>query len=484
MINIEESVSKMSNEEIRDNIISLNKKQLKFIKESSYLNAFNAINTLRNKLKDRSKNENKGLISEINLLNYYINKIINLLNNSIYKSDENKDLQLEEILDIREEIYELSSIIDGYSIELSYVGELVDQYGIKILSKKDYEHTPYNIKRVEELIAIINDTLDRFKDNYYKYIYVISQIILTMPMRLVKENYFNILKNTLMRNLRLYNKVQVESQINEYKKQFDSSIRDGYGTKFDYYFRGIQKLRNLELSDKNIDELDSIVKEIFNLTNEINEIFDFILRLGLVSNMVIVINLADNISVYDEINEIHEEWMKTITNENDVNNLKNTVEEKIKEIEKDIFADLDEFNALNSEALKREDFDYKELDEDLLHTKKVLTYYNDTNLSNHKVLFEEDNMQITQEYLDQIIDSLIQYINRSLTKMGNVERKVRMRKLLSKIELPFNGIDEFNNYIRYSLDNKVLSKEEINFTIDYINYFLEDFIKEQSADRS
>lgn len=481
MINIEENVSKMSNEEIKDNIISLNKKQLKLIKESSYLNAFNSINKLRNKLKDRSQNENKGLISEINLLDYYINKIINLLNNSIYGSDKNKDLQLEEITAIRQEIYELSSIIDGYSIELSYVSELVDQYGIKILSKKDYENTSYNIKRVEEIITIINDALDRVKDDYYKYIYVISQIILTIPMRLVKENYFTILKNTLMRNLRLYNRIQVESQINEYKKQFDSSIRDGYGTKFDYYFREIQKLRNLDLSDKNIDELDIIVKEIFNLTNEINEIFNFILRLGLVSNMVIVINLSDNILVYDEINEIYERWMETITNENkkDVDNLKNIIEEKIKEIEKDIFADLDEFNVLNSEALKREDFDYAKLDEDLLYTKKILTYYNDTSLLNNKVLIEEDNIQITQEYLEQIVDSLIQYINRSLIKMGNMERKVRMRKLLSKIELPFNGIDEFNNYIRYSLDNKVLSKEEINFTIDYINYFLEDFLNGQ-----
>ncbi|WP_313758810.1 hypothetical protein [Tissierella sp.] len=480
MINIED-VAKMSNEEIRDNIIFLNKKQLKLIKESSYLNAFNGINILKNMLKDRNQNENKGLISELNALDYYINKSINLLNKSIYELDEKKDLQLDEIMSIREEIYELSSIIDGYSIELSYIGELVDQYGIKILSKKDYENIPYNINRVEELIAIINDILNKLKDDYYKYIYIISQVVLTLPMRLVKENYFDILKDTIMRNLRLYTKVQVETQINEYKKQFDSSIRDGYGTKFDYYFREIQKLRNIKLSDKDLDELDTIVKEIINLTKEINEIFDYILRLGLISNMIIVITLEKDISISEEIRGIHERWMETITNENkeSIDKLNSIIEKGIKKIEEDIFMDLEEFNILNSEALKRENFSYVELDEDLLYTKKILTYYNDTKLLDNKILFSEDDIQITQEYLEQIVDSLIQYINRSLSKMGNVERKVRMRTLLSEIELPFNGIEEFNNYIRYSLDNKVLPKEEINFTIDYLLYFLQDFINEQ-----
>ncbi|TCU65195.1 hypothetical protein EV204_11917 [Tissierella praeacuta] len=173
--------------------------------------------------------------------------------------------------------------------------------------------------------------------------------------------------------------------------------------------------------------------------------------------------------------------MKTITNEDkeSIDKLNNIIEKGIKKIEEDIFVDLEEFNILNSEALKREDFNYVELDEDLLYTKKILTYYNDTKLVDNKILFPENDIQITQEYLEQIVDSLIQYINRSLSKMSNIERKVRMRKLLSEIELPFNGIEEFNDYIRYSLDSKVLSKEEINFTIDYLLYFLQEFINEE-----
>lgn len=479
MTNLEEHISKMSNEEIRDNIMSLNTKQLKLIKESSYLNAFSAINTLKNTLKYKIKNDNMELTSEINLLDYYLNKTIGLLDNSIkYESDNNIKLKLQEVMDIRQELYELSSIIDGYSIEIAYVGELADQYGIKILSNKDYDNVPYSIKKVEDLITMINEVLSKFKDDYYKYIYVISQIISILPMRLVKENYFSIVKNTIMRNLKPYTKSQVESQINEYKKQFDSSIRDGYGTKFDYYFREIQKLRNINLSDKDIDGLDDIVKEIMRLTKEINEIFDFILRLGLISNMIIVINLTDRIAISKEIEDIYYNWIKVIWDEDKekADELTDQIEKKIKEIEEEIFVDLEEFNILNSEALNREDFSYDDLNEELLYTKKTLTYYNDAKLSDYNILFPEDESLITQEYLEQIVDSLIQYINRSLSKMKNIERKVRMRKLLSHIELPFNGIEEFNNYIKYSLDNRVLPKEEINFTISYILYFLEDLL--------
>ena len=55
-----------------------------------------------------------------------------------------------------------------------------------------------------------------------------------------------------------------------------------------------------------------------------------------------------------------------------------------------------------------------------------------------------------------------------------MERKIRMRKLLSLIELPFNNSEEFTNFIKYSLDNKLLSKEEINIKIDYILHYLEE----------
>ncbi len=109
----------------------------------------------------------------------------------------------------------------------------------------------------------------------------------------------------------------------------------------------------------------------------------------------------------------------------------------------------------------------------MLFTNKVLTFYNDVDLIQYGVLFPKEQEVIENYYLEQIVDSLIQYINRSISTMDNMERKFRMRRLLSALELPFQDIMEFISYIEYSLDERVVSKEEILFTIDGLNYWLD-----------
>src|SRR5690606_28845858 len=126
-----------------------------------------------------------------------------------------------------------------------------------------------------------------------------------------------------------------------------------------------------------------------------------------------------------------------------------------------------------NEALRRPDFLDEELNKKILFTNKVLTFYNDTSLVEYEKLFPEDVEIIKEYYLKQLIDSLIQYINRSISTMDNIERKLRMRRLLSAMELPFKDIDEFISYIAYSLDERVVSKEEILFTIEILNNWLD-----------
>ncbi|WMM23628.1 hypothetical protein RBU61_11775 [Tissierella sp. MB52-C2] len=482
MTELEKSISLMEDNELKEKIIYLNTKQLNLIKRSSYLNVFNGIIMLKRILKDDLDESELEFNIEINSLESYVNRLINLVEDSIYYNDEEKKKnRLEEVINIRQELYELSSIIDGYSIELSYVRELVDYYGTKIITKKDYENMPYENVAVEEVINGVNNLLNNQKQNYFKYINIISNVISVLPMRLTKDKYFNILQNTMMRNFKLSKKIEAENQINEYKKQFDSSLRNGYGTKFDYYFREVQKLRHIDLSNKDLEEIDKIAEQIVSLNKQTDKIFNFILKLGLISNLIIVINLITNMEIEKEIEDIYVDWMKSIINESkkDIGTVEKSIGKEIKKIEKEILGDLEEFNILNTEAIGRESFDYDGLNRDLLYTKKVLTYYNDFKLTDHKVLFSEDEEIVAEDYLEQIVDSLVQYMNRSLGKMTNVERKIRMRKLLSLIELPFAGIEEFNDYIRYSLDIRVVPKEEINFTVDYILYFIDNLLDDK-----
>ncbi len=477
MTNTNKNIKELSNIDIKEKILSMNREQLRSIRDASYFIGIGNIITLKEDLKQLEDLDEIISKSEFELLDNYMNKIINHLENSYkcnYKDESCTDIK--ELENIRQELQELSSIVLGYQIELEYVAEMVDEYGIKILAKNDYVGEEYSSHRVEELIDIIMDSLQNVKDDYNKYISIISEIISTLPMRLVKNNYISILKSSISRNLKLYTKPEIEFKIEDYKKKFDSSIRDGYGTKFDYYFREVQKLKNIDLSSKNLEDLDSIVYSMMDLTEKINELYSFIISLGLIMNNIIVVTLLNDIPISSEIEGIYNEWIQIIENNNEdrIERFNKKIENKIVKIEKFLFNNLDEFNQLNSEALLRDDFDDEELSEELLFTKKVLTIYNDISLVDYNKILAESEESVTDEYIEQVSDSLVQYINRSIIKMSNMERKIRMRKLLSLIELPFNNSEEFTNFIKYSLDNKLLSKEEINIKIDYILHYLEE----------
>lgn len=465
-------IVKLTNDQLKDNIINLNKDKLEAIKESSYLNGFNTILTLRSILQDDKKRSYLRNISEVNIFKRYINKAIGLINHSIDEKEGGN--LLKEALDIRKDLYDLSKIIEGYFIELSHVGRIVDEHRIGINIKSQYKEKGLTPVNIEEIVKFIEKNLEESKNNYGRYNYIISEVVYSLPMRVTKEKYFNIIKRSLTRNLDNSNKYEVEDKINYYKRHWDSSLQYGYGVSFDYYFTRIEKLKKTKLKEKDLEELDEIVTELILLTKEINELYNFVLILGLTYNMIISIYLSEKIKPSMKVEEIWKEW-KNVIEANDKDFINEFLEKNTRRIEsneKNIVAFLSEFEELNREALGREDFEEEELNDIFLYTKNILTYYNDYNLSDLDLLFSNNGKIASSFYLEQSINSLITYISRSMSKMSNIERKTRMRKILSLVELPFDNINQFKEYIRYSLDKRNNSQEKIKFTTDYIVYFL------------
>src|SRR5699024_411299 len=115
----------------------------------------------------------------------------------------------------------------------------------------------------------------------------------------------------------------------------------------------------------------------------------------------------------------------------------------------------------------------------ILFTGKVLTYYNDIEFTRLDLLFSDKYEIVDKNYLVQLVDNLIQYMNRSISSMNNVERKVRMRRFLSLLQLPFEDMEEFFTYVEYSFDETAIGIEEILFTIDAINYLLDEYKERQ-----
>ena len=63
--------------------------------------------------------------------------------------------------------------------------------------------------------------------------------------------------------------------------------------------------------------------------------------------------------------------------------------------------------------------------------------------------------------------------------MGNIERKIRMRRLLAYMDLPFEDFEDFIEYIYYALDERVVNKGEILFTLDSLYFILDDELQEE-----
>jgi hypothetical protein len=473
-------ISDKTNEELRDEILLLNNKQLLNISQMAYYDIISSSKNLLDVIRDNEFWREMNCEREHKILLQYMEILMESIKNSINPISSNeRDKEIEKLLKIRQDLYELGTIIEGYDIELSYIGEIVDQYSMKILSKTQYKGTELNDEstNINMLIGTIEKTLSEYRKDYKQFIELVSNIIRMIPMRMTKESYFSIIKSTLMRNFTNYSKSYIENQVNEYKKLFDSSLRDSYGTKFDSFFTQIQKLKNIELKSKTLEELESIVGDIIIIARNIAELHSLIIGLGLLVNRIIVVyltvDLFDNLKEIEEIIYNWEDYLRE-KDENIINNMKSILALQAQNIEKELNATLNSYELIKREALKREGFYNEDLNKELLFTGKVLTYYNDIMFTDHKLLFSNDDQSITLNYLEQSIDSLIQYVNRTLSNMDNMERKIRMRRLLSVLELPFNGIEDFLIYIKNGLDERVISKEEIYFTINYILYSLEE----------
>lgn len=327
---------------------------------------------------------------------------------------------------------------------------------------------------LEDLTSLIENALEASKGDYENYNYIISAIVYSLPMRLTRDKYFNTIKTALIRNLENLNKSEVEDRVNYYKRQWDSSLQYGYGIHFGYYFAEIERFKKKKFNEKSLEELNEISEELKVLTGDLNELYNFVLILGLTYNMIISILLSEETAFSADLEELWGKWKKAIDSNNDdtTNKFLELNKKAIQESEKTIVSSLSEFEELNKEALRREDFDESQLNTIFFHTKKILTYYNDYNLSNLDLLLSNDKEETSPFYLDQSINSLIQYMSRTMVEMPNLERKVRMKKLLSLVELPFRNIEEFKDYIKYSLDKRNTPEGEIKIITNYIVNFL------------
>lgn len=470
----------MTNKDLERELIKMNKEQLSIIRDMSYYYLFSNTLEILNLL------SNEKLLVEFIINNKEKEKLVNRCKMIIelFKnyhsniSEEERKERVNTLVTQRKELYNMYITLYGYEIEMSYIKEIFEYEILKRTWNKQYENFAVDEKDIDYTINRISHILNYNKLNHYSFIELVSNILSVIPFRMSKHKYFDVVKSTLMRNLNSYPVNIAEDQMERYKMLFNSRLTGDFGILFDSYFTSVQKYNNIDLKVKSSEELEDAYKEITKLYFEISKLRTFIQNLGITTNRLIALYLSlkevpitlefqnyfNKWKQFEENND--EKWLKTI--------LKNS-DNELMDKEKQLLDKVQSFERILQESAKREILLNENINQDVKYIRELLIYYNDVNFNKHEVLFPNNYEIIEGNYLDQLADNLIKYIDRSMQNMSNLERKIRMRRLLALIELPFNDIGEFLSFIEYSLDNNMVANWELAFSLEGINQLLDNY---------
>lgn len=471
---MDENSKKLTDEEIKEKLLKSHERQLALFYRTAQSDVITSCFLVEEIIEEKNI---YGLIKnqeEKDILANSYNKLIKSFNrHNKFMDNEEIENEVKQLLDIRKELYILFSAINSYEVEISYVSEQINYYMMRLSARDMYKNQEIGYREIKDIINVIEEELNNSISEYNTFIETVSQILGILPFRMTKFKYFSIIESTLKRNLKHYSISYVEEEITNNKLIFDSSLMGDYGILFDYCFADIQKFKNIDFKEKSYGELENILSNIDALWDEISSIRGFIYLLGILTNKLISIYLIKNKIELDLLsNNIFDIWLKYQENPNEELLeeliLKNRIE--FDNIESKFQQEREYLEKIDEEAKEIDENINREIEAEMLSNMKIFKYISDDDFNKYEVLFPENNKIITKDYLEQLIDSLIRYINRSISGMGNIERKIRMRRLLASLVLPFENSEEFIEYINYSLDERVVSKEEILFTIDALYY--------------
>ncbi|KNF09546.1 hypothetical protein CLPU_3c03260 [Gottschalkia purinilytica] len=460
--------TKLSNEELLNDIKETNRSQLSNIGLMAYVELFNRNVYLRTILKEEQDLLKDMLNDEKSFKELYDkchSSFIGLEQASNLKDSE--EINIDELKELRRDIVKLLKGLSAYSTEISYSNEIAKDMIYKNFIKENETDLDKNLdyrKFYQSVNAFIIEDPNMIKNK-------VMDITSILPVRVSKQKYYDIISKAFIRNLSKGSKKRTDVVLNRYKTLFNGSLEAEYGLYFSKYFRKAQEARQIQFEKASQEELKEIYNDTFNTMSEINKVSNIIRELGVIVNRIIAIAMLKE-SILSEIeeypiNSLVSSWKSYIKDENN--------RSKVIENYKKLFEALDKkFKETNIklQKLTLENFNRKNkiddnLKEELLKTQYVLDYINDYALEQEEILPSDYEDAVDKEYLEQAVKSLIQFIDRNIKDMSNSQRRIRMKRLLALTEMAFASPQEFFEYFANSID-MISSKEELLSTMNSI----------------
>ncbi|MGO1369597.1 MAG: hypothetical protein ACTHVE_06300 [Senegalia sp. (in: firmicutes)] len=435
--------------------------------------------TIKNMI-DSSNEQNKGILKlsildiiireeEMKDNNKHINNIlskledesfkINNIKNEVFKNINNmnsdflntKKTDINYYKGIRNDIHNNLIDLSRYLTEISYYNNIY----YDILSREKFkENIPVNF---EEFYKKVYDFL--MEDE--KYInQKVSQIIWIIPMKMTKNKYYFMLKKSLQKSFENTNKEKAEDLFKRYKSIFNGTLEWEYVNSFSNYFIETQRYKEFNYKKSSYEDLDKVFMDSNKDIKDIERLLDLLRELGLTINKFIIISI-----LFQDMNEKDKEDIKRFLNKvskydyNRILDENKLIEEKLVDVTKRYQEDTKEIIEKNIEI----EGDLKDIYQ---KTEKVLVYLNDYYIEKEEILLNNDEI-IKENYLDKLIENFIDFIDRNIKNMDNVNRKIRMKKILSLLEDPFNSSDEFFDYLKASIEFNN-DKQEIKYIMNEI----------------
>ncbi|AFS77953.1 hypothetical protein Curi_c09370 [Gottschalkia acidurici 9a] len=469
--NLNEEISKLSDEELIEQIQNTNNLQLSNIGLMAYVELFNRNIYLKSLLKN-----DKDLINELLKEDAKFSEVYNMVENKVIKLDSivdieklNENLDIEELKKLRTSIVKVLRTLAAYSTEISYTNEIAKDLLYKEFIKQNESEIDKNID-YQKLFDSISKFVMEDPTNMKNKVMDLTNIL---PMRVAKTKYYDIVSKAFSRNLRYSSKRKTDVVLSRYKTILNGSLESEYGLYFSRYFRKAQEARQMELKDMSEDELRKIYDDTYKTMVEIGTIANVVREFGVIVNRIIAVcilqeNILEQSDNYN-IKSLTNAWTNYSEKESDASR------SKLLESYKALFKVLDDKFKKTNENLQlftMENFNRKnkvsdELKSELGKVQYVLDFINDYALEQEEILDTDYVDIVEKEYLDEAVKSLVQFIDRNIDQMENLQRRTRMKRLLALTEGAFMTPQEFFEYVANSI-NMTNKREDLIATINNI----------------
>lgn len=475
-INSTGEFKELTNEELISEIGKTNDIQLSKIGTMAYVEVFNRTLYLKTLIE-----EDRGLVEDIieedtefkRLYDLFEKNIVDL--KQVTRIDKEDGYSLEELKLIRRDIVKFLRCISSYTTEISYTNEIAKDLAYKEFLKE-------NAGEIEERIDFekLTRSVQMFLSEDGKTIKSkVKDITSVLPVRISKNKYNDMVSNAINKALKEASEDIVDTIISRYKAIFNGATESEYGLHLDRYFRKAQEARQFELKTATESELNSIYNDTFETITELNKISNIVREYGIIVNRLIAIKmLKENIKENLESKSIKDlivYWNNYLDNPK-AN--KSKVLEQYKKVFKELDKKFQETNA-RLQSLSMENFGRKNKIEDdlkmsLQKSQDVLNYINDYALEKEEISEMSYYEAAGAQYVRKSVESFIEYMDRNVKDLSNIQRKARMRRMLTVVDGVFASPNEFFEYFANSINLSTKKEETVAITnsiLEIINYY-------------